>query len=81
MEEYTLLLVAAGCFIIALITGIIGFKESSPEDPGRFKGIAKMIFFLFLSAFTITATFGILEKFFHPEVEIHFKFPFLKRKQ
>jgi uncharacterized membrane protein YtjA (UPF0391 family) len=66
------LILAVIFFVIAVITGVYGFKSG---EVGRGKQISKAIFFIFLVLFTVALTFILLAKVFRPTVKVQVEMP------
>lgn len=66
------IILAAIFFVIAVITGVYGFKSGTVT---RGKQIAKVIFFAFLVLFTVALTFILLSKLFKPVVKVQVEMP------
>lgn len=66
-------LLAGIFFAIAVIAGIFGFKKTT----GKGSQASKIIFFIFLVLFIVALVFGLLQKYFHPEVDVNVKIPAL----
>lgn len=72
-----MLLLAGIFFVIAVIAGIFGFKKNSRKG----KQISKIFFFIFLVLFIVALVFGLLQRYFHPDVNVNLRMPALDNLQ
>lgn len=69
------MLIWAGIFfLLAIIAGIFGFRKKAIKG----SQISKILFFIFFVLFIVALIFGLLQMYFHPEVDVNIRVPSLE---